>query len=49
MSLELISVHKSLQSPITNDDKELRARYERIAREWLAWVSKVWERGRRLF
>jgi hypothetical protein len=45
MSLELLSLHKEKQQSSIKDD-DLRARYERIGREWLPWVAKEWERGR---
>ena len=49
MSLELLSLHKERQRQSQSPIGELRARYERIGREWLPWVAKEWERGRCLF
>jgi hypothetical protein len=49
MSLELLSLHKEKKHQSNIKDEDLRARYERIGREWLPWVAKEWERGRCLF
>lgn len=49
MSLELLSLHKERQRQSQSPIGDLRARYERIGREWLPWVAKEWERGRCLF